>query len=376
MILHNRRMTPDDLIGHEAVLDRLTATLAEDRLAHALLVSGPAGVGKTTLALRLAAVALDAAGWPGGLHAHPDLWCEDSDAERIGIDRIRWGAHAGEGPSLQDVMSLRPYAGGRRVAVIARAERLTEQAADSLLKTLEEPPPSTLIVLCASSPDSLPPTVLSRLQQYPLKPVPTAVIAAWLTRGAVDEPLARLAAGLSAGRPGRARRLATEHGFLRAEVEALHAFLAVAGTGSDGALRAAAALTPPAGAEGRERALLLLAVWASFVRDALLDATSVPEMRVWTDYAAPLERWAESLGPARLTEILGLVLRAIVDIAQNAQPRLTFDCLFLDVFASPQSPPPTLPSEAPAALGEAPEAAAASARTRAARPTGRRPRRR
>jgi DNA polymerase-3 subunit delta' len=369
-------MTPDDLIGHEAVLDRLTATLAEDRLAHALLLSGPAGVGKTTLALRLAAVALDAATWPGGLHAHPDLWCEDSDAERIGIDRIRWGAHGDDGPSLQDVMSLRPYAGGRRVAVIARAERLTEQAADSLLKTLEEPPPATLIVLCASSPDSLPPTVLSRLQQFALRPVPTAVIAAWLARSGVDEPLARLAAGLGAGRPGRARRLATEPGFLRGEVEALHAFLAVAGTGTDGALHAAAALTPPAGAEGRERALLLLAVWASFVRDAVFDATSVPEMRVWTEYAVPLERWAESLGPGRLTEILGLLLRATVDIAQNAQPRLTFDALFLDVFAGPHSPPPTAPSEAPTALGEAPVAEAANGRARVARPGSRRPRRR
>src|SRR6202030_2570236 len=102
-----------------------------------------------------------------------------SDAERVGIDRIRPGARADAAPSLQDTMALRTYAGGMRVAVLARAERLTEQAADALLKTLEEPPAGTLIVLCAANPEALPPTILSRAAQVGLGAVGVGVIAGW-----------------------------------------------------------------------------------------------------------------------------------------------------------------------------------------------------
>ena len=189
---------------------------ADGVLPHALLLSGPAGVGKTTVALRLADAVLGGSAWPGGLLSHPDLWLDDSDAERVGIDRIRAGARAEAGPSLQDAMSLRTYAGGMRVAVLARAERLTEQAADALLKTLEEPPPGTIIVLCAANPDALPATILSRAQHISLATVAVARIVAWLEAAGIEPRLARLAAGSVRGpsrprapprlRAGRARR--------------------------------------------------------------------------------------------------------------------------------------------------------------------------
>ena len=331
-------------------------------------------MGKTTIARRLADAVLNGAAWPGGLLAHPDLWLEDSEAERIGIERIRAGARADAGPSLQDVMSLRTYAGGMRVAVLARAERLTEPAADALLKTLEEPPPGTVIVLCAANPEALPATILSRAQHVSVATVPLARIVAWLAETGVDARLARLAAALSGGRPGRALRLALEPGTLAAEVEGLHAFLAIGGGGMEGALRAAAELTPAAGAEGRERAMMLLAVWASFVRDAALEASSVTESRLWSDYGDQIERWAESLGPARLTDILGSLLRASGEIAQYAQPRLTFETLFLDIFVGPAAPPPLEVPAMPSGAAEAPAASrtAKPARAKAGRPAGHR----
>ena len=346
---------PLPVIGHEATLARLEDAHAAGRLGHALLLAGPHGVGKTTLALRLATTLLDGATWPGGIAAHPDLWLDDSDEENLSIQRIRAGGS--EGPTLQDAMSLRTWAGGMRVAIVARADRLTEQAADALLKTLEEPPPRTVIILCAANADALPETIVSRAQLTSVGSVPTPSIAAWLEARGVASALARLAAALAGGRPGRALRLATEPGALATEMEALHAFLAVAGAGTDGALRAAETLTPGAGAEGRERAMVLLAVWASFVRDAACTAEGSGELRLWTDYQEALERWAEHLGPARLTDILGLLLRATTDISRYALPRLTFETLFLDIFASPDAPPAVDVPATPAALAEAPAGA-------------------
>lgn len=357
---------PSSIIGHEAVIERLTDAHRHGKLGHALLLSGPPGVGKTAVAMKLAATVLDAQTWPGGLAAHPDMWLEDTDAERVGIDRIRAGARADAGPSLQDAMSLRTYAGGMRVAVLARSDRLTEQAADALLKTLEEPPPATLIVLCAANPEALPATVVSRTRQTALATVPPARIASWLEQAGAEPRLARLAAALSGGRPGRARRLASEPGALASEIEALHAFLAIPGGGMEGALRAAAELTPGGGAEGRERAMVLLAVWSSFVRDAALAASAVTELRLWADYGDALDLWAERLGAARLTDILGLLLRAGGDIARYGQPRLTFETLFLDIFVGPQPPPPVEAPAAPAALSAVP---AVASRARPAQPS-------
>jgi DNA polymerase-3 subunit delta' len=353
---------PPTVIGHEAILGRLRAAHASGALPHALLLTGPAGVGKTTVATALADLLLSGSAWPGGLTAHPDLWLEDSDAERIGIDRVRAGASTDAGPGLQELMSRRTYAGGARVAVMARAERLTEQAADALLKTLEEPPPHTVIVLCASNPEALPATIVSRSQHLLLSTVEVARIATWLEDGGVAPGLARLAAALSGGRPGRARRLASQPGAMAVEVQALHAFLAIAGGGMDGALRAAAQLTPAAGSEGRDQAMMLLSVWAGFVRDALCEAAGLPDVRIWTDYHEPLGQWAESLGPARLTEMLGLLLAASAQVAQYVQPRLTFETLFLDLFVGPGSPPPVAAPAGPAALAEAPAPGPAAAR--------------
>src|SRR5207302_1667034 len=125
-----------DLIGNRSVIDRMAKEASAGTMAHAVLIIGPESSGKTSAALALAEVALHAAAWPGGVSAHPDLWVEDSPAENISIQRIRAGGELG--PTLQDFMALRTYAGGHRVAVIARCERLTETAADCLLKTIEE----------------------------------------------------------------------------------------------------------------------------------------------------------------------------------------------------------------------------------------------
>ncbi|HEV7678941.1 MAG TPA: hypothetical protein VGQ42_10275 [Candidatus Dormibacteraeota bacterium] len=358
------------VVGHVPVAAQLVRALREGVLPHATLLVGPDGVGKTTLAEALATEALDATRWPGGLMAHPDHWLEDSPAERIGIDRVRaGGGNAEDGPSLQDFLTLRPYAGGLRVAVIARADRLTEQAANAVLKTLEEPPPGTHLILGAAHPERMPATILSRCQSYACAPLTAAEIRDWLqaTRE-VDLHLAATAAALSGGRPGRALALATEPGALRLEVEAIDAFVAAGGSGRGAALEAAGKLAPNQGADGREVAMRHVGAWAGFVRDVACLAAGAPELLVWTDHRAAAERWAEALPQRRIADILGRCVDAADQLAAYAIPRLTYEVLFLDVFATEPAPPHVAAAQRdPASLGPAAQPRSATPRRRPAR---------
>ncbi|HZB97211.1 MAG TPA: hypothetical protein VE219_01295, partial [Candidatus Sulfotelmatobacter sp.] len=260
--------------------------------------------------------------------------------ERVGIDRVRGGGGGDEGKSLQEFLALRPYAAGSKVAIISRAERLTEQAANCMLKVLEEPPAGSHIILCAAHPDRLPTTVLSRCASYSLGTVPRVDIAAWLQREhGIESTLVETVALLSAGRPGRALRLAREPGALRSEVEALETFLGAGGEGVLGALRVAGALAPGPGQEGRDRALVQLAVWAAFLRDVACFSEGLPELAAWTSARAALERWAEVLPSWRVVEMIGRCVTAAEEIASYAFPRLCYDVLMLDIFAREPAPP-------------------------------------
>jgi hypothetical protein len=323
----------------------------DDELTHALLFIGPEGVGKTTAAMALASALLDADTWPGGLPAHPDLWVEDSDVENVKLGRFH-AKHRGKaddeemGPTLEQFLSRSPYAGGRRVVVIARADRLGIEAADNVLKTLEEPPPRTYLILTSAHPERLTPTIRSRCRTVVLGPIDPRVIENWLQREhGVSEHDATIAAALSAGRPGRALRLATEPGALAGELDALDSFLGAGGGGTAAALRTAGSVVAAAStdteklAQARERALVTLGAWASFVRDAACFAAGAPELAVWKGYRTALERWAEHLDLTRIVEILARILETAEAVATYAQPRLAFEALLLDIFAGQGSPP-------------------------------------
>lgn len=164
--------------------ERIKAATRGGRLPHALLIHAPQGVGAESLAVWISWFALctDQAAAPCGVCAdcrlfrsgnHPDFsWItREQDAKQLQIGQIR---------ELGERLALKSYRGGRKVAVIAPADLMNPNAANALLKTLEEPPPETLLILCAARPSRLPATVVSRCQRLAV-PLPKRDVALqWL----------------------------------------------------------------------------------------------------------------------------------------------------------------------------------------------------
>jgi DNA polymerase-3 subunit delta' len=176
----------------------LAAALAEGS-AHAYLLHGPAGVGKRTAAFAFAGALL---GDERRVVArtHPDLYLLEPLGEMIRIDDVR---------ALRHDLHMRPFEADRRVYLVLDADRMNEDAADALLKDLEEPPPYAVIVLVASELGPLPPTILSRCQLVPFRRLSEQAVREWIAAQAPDrsEQEVRVLARASGGRLDRARRL-------------------------------------------------------------------------------------------------------------------------------------------------------------------------
>jgi DNA polymerase-3 subunit delta' len=167
--------------------------------AHAFLLHGPAGVGKRTAAFALAAALL---GDERRVHArtHADLVVVEPLGEMIRIDRIR---------ALHHDLHMRPFEGDRRVYLVLDAHLLGDEAADALLKDLEEPPAYASIVLVANELGPLPETIRSRCQLVPFRRLSDEAVRAWIAsqEPGLDDEQATAVARVASGRLDRARRL-------------------------------------------------------------------------------------------------------------------------------------------------------------------------
>lgn len=314
---------PWDIVGHCGAVAALRAALVSGQVGHAYMFAGPQGIGKTRLASILAGALLceqPASKAPcltcRGCRRvqsgnHPDLHWVTPAGSSMRIEQVR---------ALQAQIKLRPYEGRHKVCVLDDADMLTEQAQNSMLKSLEEPPGSGVFILVAHRPAALLPTIHSRCQVFRLRPVPEPMVAELVrARLNVSPGEAALLAALSEGRPGYALGLDPQTTLAQRDraiawctslrQEGLKAVWTVAGE-----LEGEADL---------QDWLNIMAVWFRDVWHASLDrALHVANV----DKSSLLEREAHAWGSAAHNAVVA-ISEARRQLARNANKRLVLDVM-------------------------------------------------
>ena len=323
-----------DIIGNQPAVRALQQSLTQSRHAHAYLFVGPRSVGKTELALAFAQ-ALNCAepNPPCGTcsqcrrikrRLHPDITAialEEGQRE-ISIDKVR---------ELQHSLHLQPFEGVYRVTVIQDANRLSNEAANALLKTLEEPPEKAVLVLTSAEEEALLTTIRSRCRRVALYPVPRPVIEqALVEQHGVPPDQAEQLAVYARGLPGKALAALDNPGLIGALEGSLGTLRTLLGADTPGRLELSQTIAP-AGTAGREELLLTMTYWLDWWRDLLLVET---QCEAGLNYPQELDHYraaAQQIDLQQCRRAIAAARDASRQIEQNANPRLVMDVLALNL---------------------------------------------
>ena len=335
--------------GHDGAVDNLKRSLQAGRVAHSYLISGPRQVGKMTLALDLcrAVNCLDEERPCGACNQcrrierslHADVHVVGVGGApggrakaSIGIDQVR---------EVQREAALKPFEGASRCLVFDGAERMTVEAANSLLKTLEEPPPQVLIILLAVQADALLTTIVSRCRVLDLLPVPAAAISRRLIDDhGVEESDADEIARLSAGRPGWAIEAAGSPELRDAAAERLQSIEETLQTGIEGRFTYAARMASSFSRD-RETGREELALWLGWWRDVLMAQEGLDELVTYVSRRDSMASITGSMSESDVVDAIKAVLETGRLLDRNVNPRLAFESMMLRMPSDPVATPPT-----------------------------------
>jgi DNA polymerase-3 subunit delta' len=327
------------VIGQDKAVAFLQKSLEKDTLAHAYLLVGPPHVGKMTLAINLAqALNCRQAGH------HPCGECvpcrkiaagTHADVQVIGLARNEDEAeakliHTEQIKEMLHSASLPPFEGNYKVFIIDGAELLSIEAANRLLKTLEEPVDKATFILLTVNDRLLPATVVSRCQRLELPPLPTAEVASALTGRGIEAERARLLAGLSHGCPGWALSAYADDSLLQQRDEELNRLLDIIKADSESRFAYAARLAAQFG-QNRRLVYGVLELWLDYWRDLMLVKLGCSDTITNIDRIEGLTELARHYRPTRIRAFIESLRAAAAQLRQNVNPRLALEVLMLDI---------------------------------------------
>ena len=324
------------LIGQDKILSLLDYSLKTNTIAHTYLILGPKHVGKGTLAINLAqALNCDSPESPCGQcrscqrileGKHADVVSIGLDSRtEIGIDDIR---------GLQRLANLPPYEGKCKVFIVDGAEYLSTEAANSLLKILEEPPQKVVWLLLSAEENRLLPTIISRCQRLELKPVPSERVQETLINSYnVAANKAKLLSQLCHGCFGWALSALANNDVLEQRTQRMTTLLSLlTPTGRSLGQRFAYAQELASQlSQNRRAGAEIIELWLDWWRDLMLIKSSCQGAIINIDYEMALEEQARGLS---LSEIKGFLTNLCLleeRISRNVNPRLALEWLMLNL---------------------------------------------
>ncbi len=320
-----------NLLGHEWAVDMLHQHAARGDVRHAYLFCGPPGLGRRTLAIRLAQ-ALNctnhpAPGVPCGscrdckqieAMQHPDMVVIQADAEggTLKVEQVR---------EMQRTLTLKPYQAKYRIALFLRFQEATDSAANALLKTLEEAPAHAVLLLTAENPEQLLPTIVSRCEILRLRALPISAVEADLIEHGVETERARLLAHISGGRPGYARRLAEDSTLLEKREERLNDLQTLLPATRVEKFSYADKLSKDK--DAMRQAIL---IWLSYWRDVMLRVAGAETPLTNVDRNMEIEFLAGRMDLATARKVVNDLENTLEKMERNVNSRLLAEVLLLD----------------------------------------------
>lgn len=329
-------VTFSEILGQETAKRFFRQVLASQKIPHAYLFTGIPGIGKTTTAMAFA-MALNCREpdeFNGCGHCppcrqmtggnFPDFISIRPEGQNILIEQIK---------GLNRSLSFAPMSGRYRVCVVHQAETMNAEAANSFLKTLEEPAPGNILILKVTEPLDLLPTIVSRCQRVLFQPLADQDIKGWLIKNrGLDEETAMLLARISAGSPGRALRM-HESDFLEKRKEWLSRLMKLPGLSAEEALTMALECaeedrkkgldSPSSGEAGM---LDMLSVWANWYRDLLiLRVGGRSDLLINVDFSNQLKKSAGRFKIDCLIESIRVIVQAHLDVRRMRHATLVME---------------------------------------------------
>ncbi len=325
-------------IGQNRAVALLESSIKREKVAHAYLFSGPAHIGKMTLARDLSC-ALNCSG-----STPPCNECfscqrifsgKHSDVLEIGLNKNTDGkpfAEIGieEIRQIQHSANLPPFEGKCRVYIIDGAELLSPEAANCLLKTLEEPTGRVVFILLTAQEHLLPATVISRCQRIELFPVPRQEITRVLTTlWHVPDTKAELLSRISHGKLGWAVQ-AAETDLMEKYSDQIDEIVSIVSSDMEDRFQYATRLANEFSQE-REKVQERLLLWRDWWHDLLLVKYGMVDMVVNVNRLDVLERMGDNLSPGQIRPVITGIMSAGEQLKLNANARLTLEVLMLSI---------------------------------------------